>query len=108
MTHYYSLKKNRKRKLSHSALSKKSIKRQSHPIKKGLLPELTTWEQIKSIIIDNYHPPKLFSIPKTFKINSKIKNLIDVQIREYCSVSKKELTSTLKFLFSNYKSFIQI
>lgn len=106
MTQYYSLKKKGKRKLSHLALSKKTIKRQSHPIKKGLLPELTTWEQIKSIIIDNYQPPKLFSIPKTFKINSKIKHLIDVQIKEYCSVSKKELTSTLKFLFNNYKSFL--
>ena len=106
MTHNYSLKKNRKRRLSHSALSKKTIKRQSHPKKKGLLPELTTWKQIQSIIIDNYQPPKLFSIPKTFKINSKIKHLIDVQIEEYCSVSKKELINSLKFLFNNYKYFL--
>lgn len=106
MTNNYSQKKKGKRRLSQLSTSKNTKKRYFPTAKKGLLPELTTWEQIQTNIIDNYQPPKLFSIPKTFKINSKIKHLIDQQLEEYHSVSKKELTSTLKFLFNNYKYFL--
>lgn len=102
MIRNYNLKKKKYRKYSRFNSSKRYLK----PKDKALLPELTTWEQIKSKIIDNYQPPKLFSIPKKFKINSEVKNLVDIQMEEYHSVSKKELTSSLEFLFNNYKGFL--
>ena len=85
--------------------SKKKNRSKSYQ-RSSLLPEITTWEQIQATIIDNYSPPNKFSINPTLKINSQIKKLIDNQIKDYHSVTKKELIETLKFLFKNYKCFL--
>ena len=107
MTFIFSRKNHKRRRLSSSSFQgTKKRKNIQYSKKKGLLPELTNWKQIEQTIISNYYPPQKFQISENLKINSKIKKLIDIQMKDYYSVSKKELIETLKFLFKNYKCFL--
>lgn len=103
MTYKFSRKNHKRKRLSNTSFQ--STKKR-HNQKKKYLPELTSWVQIEKTIINNYCPPLKFSINESFKINSKIKKLIDIQIKDYHLLSKKELIQTLKFLFNGYKCFL--
>lgn len=107
MTYRFSKKNHKRKRLSTSHFQGTRKRKNNYSIRKeGLLPELTNWNQIEKTIINSYNSPQRFSINKSLKINSKIKSLIDIQIKDYHSVSKKELIETLTFLFKNYKCFL--
>lgn len=82
----------------------------------SILKPLLFWEEIEKEIINNYIPPKkyimtdkninILNANNNSDINNNIDKIINKQIENYNTMTKKDLIDTLKFLFNNFKEYL--